>query len=619
MKNNTTINSTTALVFDESESFTPLCWVKNPFHQVIDTQCSSCGTLPPACQQADYAVDFIFCELGCGATYCGNTCRDVALNRNQHALLCVGPHDETHPIYKLKLLALQSGPQHFSTIHLAATLVVCGNCYCLDDSEDTMIDLDDASSSLLVDTTVRTTSDGTVAVEGTYDLVVEILLQSGRHLIPTDQQWRRILHTVSRCTIKGTTKSSFAVECERLTIAEEWSSQNYLLGASTEATTLIELMDEPAHFFPDTAWTALYKRKWTHSCIPSHDIQSISHGVQEMKLHRIDQANDGDGIVTLSMIDNTQSLDLRTEEMDEKGLGRCDCLRCSFERDPSTDLLSLSILQGLLDLATLHERYDDAMDAIEAIVRLDATNPISLFSRARIAGWQSDFVRREELLHQAVRTCGQNKDIGDALFEANAYYRKTSNARTGMSPHAPIWDTVDGLEGALFIAENILDPGECTLMIAAVEEYQQKHRCGNWTTSRHYTVPTTDLPLCLVPELLSWFNVQLEEKIFPAMEQHFEVQGRLRIFDAFLVKYDADAGQKRLPLHNDQSDYSLTVAMNSLEEYGDGGTYFSDTDATYKTDTGGIISFRGDLTHAGKMITTGRRYIIVCFVYEEEI
>ena len=499
MKNDASSNIT-ALMLDEAESFAPLCWVKNPFHQVIDTQCSSCGKLSAACQQEDYAVDFILCELGCGATYCSNKCRDVAMNCNQHAMLCVGPYDETHPIYKLKLLALQSGPQHFSTIHLAATLVVCCSCYCLDESEDIMIVLDDEALSLF-DTTVST-SDCNVAFVGTYELVVDIMSQDGRRLIPTQLQWQRILHAVSRCKRTGTTKSPFATECERLTLSEEWSPHSYLLGASAEgATTLIELMDEPAHFFPDTAWTALYSRKLTHSCIPSHDVQSICNGVQEMKLNRIAKANEGETVATISMIDNTQCLDLRTEEMDEKGLGRCNCLRCVFERDPSVDVLSLSMLQGLLDLATLQERYDDAMDAIEAIVRLDPTSPISLFTRARIAGWQNDFVRREELLLKAVRTCGHDKDIGDALVEANAYYRKTSNAKRGISPHTPNWDTVDGLEGSVFIAENILDLGECTRMIAAVEEYQQKHRCGNWSTSRHYSVPTTDLPLCLVPEL----------------------------------------------------------------------------------------------------------------------
>lgn len=602
MKNDTCARNKDS-VMDECESFAPLCWVKNPFHQVIDTQCSSCGVLPIACQHDGYALDFIFCELGCGATYCSKQCRDVAVNCNHHAMLCVGPYDETHPIYRLKLLALQSGPIYFSTIHLAATLVCC--------MDPDVIALDESwTDAATID----------VAFVGTYELVVEILSRNGRLAVPTCQYWNRLLHTVGRLTRKGTTKSAFASECERLTLSNEWSPQSYLLGASEEAATLMELMDEPAHFFPDTAWTALYAKELTHSCIPTHDIQSMRSRMQEMKLFRIPQANVGDGFATtISMIDNSQSLDVRTEEMHEKGLSKCDCSRCLFERDPSANLISMSILQSLLTLATLQERFDDAMDAIEAIVRLDPTSAISLFSRARVAGWQSDYVRREKLLNEAVRTCSQDKDISDALTEANAYYRNKFNASTDVSPNAPIWDTVDGLEGSVFIAENILDPGECTRMIAAVERYQQNHRCGSWSTSRHYAVPTTDLPLCLVPELLSWFNLQLEERIFPAMEHHFEVQGRLRIFDAFVVKYDANEGQKRLPLHNDQSDYSLTVAMNSLEEYGDGGTYFSDTDVTYKTDIGGIISFRGDLSHAGKMTTTGRRYIIVCFVYEEEV
>jgi hypothetical protein len=30
------------------------------------------------------------------------------------------------------------------------------------------------------------------------------------------------------------------------------------------------------------------------------------------------------------------------------------------------------------------------------------------------------------------------------------------------------------------------------------------------------------------------------------MEKHFDVQGRLRIFDAFLAKYDADVGTESL-------------------------------------------------------------------------
>ena len=59
--------------------------------------------------------------------------------------------------------------------------------------------------------------------------------------------------------------------------------------------------------------------------------------------------------------------------------------------------------------------------------------------------------------------------------------------------------------------------------------------------------------------------------------------------------------------------------MNPLVEYEGGGTYFSDTSETYKTDVGGVISFRGDLVHAGKAISKGVRYIIVCFIITSRI
>ena len=71
------------------------------------------------------------------------------------------------------------------------------------------------------------------------------------------------------------------------------------------------------------------------------------------------------------------------------------------------------------------------------------------------------------------------------------------------------------------------------------------------------------------------------------MEVNFDIDSscsRLRIFDAFLVKYDASTGQKRLPLHNDQSEFSLTIAMNPLNEYEGGGTYFCETNETFKTE-----------------------------------
>ena len=587
-----------AVVVD-SDTFAPICWVKNPFHPVVDFQCSSCGQLPIACKEADYALTYVTCEFGCGATYCCTQCRDTAVQQN-HEMLCVGPYDELHPIYKLKVLALESGPQNFSTIHLAAMLVCC--------FDYNKVRVDESCLDLRKE-----------AFAGTYELLVQILTLKQRPDVPTSHQWQCILRTVAQMKIEGTTKSKFALECERLTTVDEWLPGSYLLDASCEEATLVELMDEPAHFFPATEWTALYDKKFNHSCIPTHCIRSLDNGVADMQLQCIsdDNKHDCTCITTISMIDNSKNLTMRIEEMDQKGQSMCRCFRCAFERYPSDNLHTIPTLQTILDLAILQARYDDAMDAIEGLVRLEPTNATWLFTRARVAGWQHDFGRRERLLQTAVLVCLNDKLICNAHKEVHAYYRKESTELASTSSQAAVWGTVEGLEGCVFVGERILDPEECVHIVHVAEKYQQEQPSASWTTSRHYAVPTTDIPICQIPEILAWFNVQLETTIFPAMEKHFNVQGRLRIFDAFLVKYDADAGQKRLPLHNDQSDYSLTIAMNSIAEYGDGGTYFVDTNETYQTDIGGILSFRGDLLHAGKRITRGTRYVIVCFIYQE--
>ena len=52
----------------------------------------------------------------------------------------------------------------------------------------------------------------------------------------------------------------------------------------------------------------------------------------------------------------------------------------------------------------------------------------------------------------------------------------------------------------------------------------------------------------------------------------------IRVIDAFLVKYSAEK-QRSLPLHCDQSQFSLTIAMNPREEYEGGGTFFADAGA----------------------------------------
>ena len=577
---------------------TTLCWVANPFFPVVDQVCITCGKL-------DSPLLPSFMDCLCGAKFCSEQCCQQA---QSHRRLCVGPHTEAHPTYKYKLLALETQhPTLFSTLQLAADMA----CRCLEDTivmnsfhtEERSIGIIDSLEEL---------------VKPSHELIVEILAEQNvgwQQASPTLKEWSNLLYQIHIQSVTGTLQSNYAKTCEQLRGAATASMDAEFLSQAAEGASLVELLDEPEQCFPPMHWTAFLQKKTpvVHSCMPSHKI--IGADLRQLRITSIDETNINDicDSSTVSLVDHSLDLEERTEELDEKGI-ICDCTRCVFERDPSAaSAKDVQHFCSMLELAKSHMRYDDAMNLVEAWVRLVPEDPVGLLSRARIAGWQGDFIRREQLLLDAGALVQGDDAINAAVSEVLAYYRKEGGDVISVGT----WGTIEGLEGDAFQDEGILDAEDCLRMVKIAEKHQQDSRNGEWTTERHYAVPTTDIPVYQIPELLAWFNEQLETRIFPAVSEQFEVSGRLRIFDAFLVKYDASAGQKRLPLHNDQSEFSLTIAMNSLDSYNDGGTYFLDIDETCKTDTGGIISFRGDLLHAGKAITVGTRYIIVCFIYQE--
>jgi hypothetical protein len=133
------------------------------------------------------------------------------------------------------------------------------------------------------------------------------------------------------------------------------------------------------------------------------------------------------------------------------------------------------------------------------------------WERIRIAGWQGDFYMRECLLLEEAST-GMERcpGIGAAMIEAKSYYRddRVDN------PSCPVvdWDPIQSLQGDAFCCQEILDEKACARMIELAEAHQNN---GAWATQRHYSVPTTDIPIDQIPQLLEWFKTQLEERIFP--------------------------------------------------------------------------------------------------------
>eukprot|EP00903_Cladosiphon_okamuranus_P010367 g9808.t1 len=188
----------------------------------------------------------------------------------------------------------------------------------------------------------------------------------------------------------------------------------------------------------------------------------------------------------------------------------------------------------------------------------------------------------------------------------------------GGCAHHSFASTPGGAADIFLSRKAVLSSEECRAVIQAAEEYSKAN--GGWTTSRHYAVPTTDLPVHVLKPVLPWFRSLVSERLFPALAQQFDLAGGARnvyVHDAFVVRYD-EGKQRHLPLHRDQSTHSFTIALNDPKQYSGGGTFFPCLGRSLRPAEGHALSFRGDILHGGDPLLKGVRYIIACFCYYDD-
>jgi hypothetical protein len=98
--------------------------------------------------------------------------------------------------------------------------------------------------------------------------------------------------------------------------------------------------------------------------------------------------------------------------------------------------------------------------------------------------------------------------------------RLKGNLRPDSCKYAPAPRKADGNGPNVYLTcSPIISAEECQRAISLTEEHAAK--LGSWTTSRHYAVPTTDIPIHTVPTLLEWFNGVLKSTIGPLMHAQY--------------------------------------------------------------------------------------------------
>ena len=447
---------------------------------------------------------------------------------------------------------------------------------------------------------------------------------------------------------------------------------------------------EPAH----SCWPSAVWKLWAPaSSTPKLQLVACRSFVVRKKDEEEEEKEKGEVLTVsrlpLALLAEDGGLEDRRVALEAAGLlapgQNCGCTRCCFERGIQDETgvinsgerphIDTSVLHILLDLAMDQERIGDAQALIDALLARNSTDGQALYLRAVMASWEGEHANSRAQLERLAAEIPGHARTAKRLQQLNAYYAGScmrdkiaaarvatatdltsrpsfvsSSAETVTSkadivadltqvPNVLIGDgsscgfttkAIPGLEKSdAFVCESLLPVDECAHAIEAAEKYTAKH--GGWNTSRHYAVPTTDVPVHLVPEVLTWFNSALRDYIFPLLDSHFGggKPGSLRVLDAFVVRYDADR-QRALPLHRDESELSFTLALNSGDrdsngdkcgdgtDFTGGGTFFAKAGRAVVTKAGGLVAFRGNLLHSGHRIRSGVRYIIAAFLYREQ-
>ena len=93
----------------------------------------------------------------------------------------------------------------------------------------------------------------------------------------------------------------------------------------------------------------------------------------------------------------------------------------------------------------------------------------------------------------------------------------------------------------------LMTEAECAEWVRLAEKAGEAR--GGWTTSRHYAVPTTDIPVHAIPDLLPLWNRLMRDKLASllsaACPDEMPKPSSVRVHDAFVVRYEAGAQHHR--------------------------------------------------------------------------
>lgn len=289
----------------------------------------------------------------------------------------------------------------------------------------------------------------------------------------------------------------------------------------------------------------------------------------------------------------------------------CACDRCSFERARVTSLPD-AVLRAIAGLAVEEGRWRQAETCLELLISRNSTDGglYHLLATTWVAAGR--WAEAWRVWKRGLAVDPDHPHLAAFARKCTAYGPCTPARDPAQGPHP--WTAVSTEVQVFETNVPLATADECRAFVAAANATAD--RAGGWTTQRHYSVPTTDMPVLALPgEMLRWFQAFCSQRVVPTLATQFGLQAcTITVHDAFVVKYDARA-QRLLPLHADEAQISATIALNPREQFTGGGTFFQALQRSFcPEEPGQMVSFDARLVHGGDPITSGHRYILALFL-----
>ena len=185
--------------------------------------------------------------------------------------------------------------------------------------------------------------------------------------------------------------------------------------------------------------------------------------------------------------------------------GKCECLRCRYERmSAGADLKSLVASASMLKRLGGSYLADQKLDVAEALLWqlyngniLDEDQSADVWHMIGAVYLSQDrFLKAQAHWREGVDKHRHDKFNAELILQTAKQRSYRYFDKYNLGERGDDLPEYRSLGSFVFLTPKLVDAKTCCEIIGWAEK-------GKWTEGRHYAVPTTDVPVHAVPELLS--------------------------------------------------------------------------------------------------------------------